>query len=486
MNIEAAGVHSTIQWSGGSNAAVFHAVGWKLSHIDTVKIDFTSSASTGLIGWDVDTGTGSGSTTQLSFNNCFVGLADTTGGIGWRLGHVSTGGGDVSFLQWNQCLVNAQSGTTGTRGWINEGGNSLNNVWVNSFGYFLEKMVTNLSDAGAGQPQGDDSMFFYGMGGSQNQLDYEFAVPGAYLIAGGRYELGKRFLNVPTGSNHPAVTVTGINLSDYTPTDGKLVSFDRPGTLIWDGNYVRGAATTYTSTAFSLGGFTGKGSAHFRGGGIQATAPFWNNGASNWKVYSTGVGIMNSGTQVTGYFTDLPAVTTGGGTVTVAITDTFNRADSTTTLGTTETGSKTWTATNGTWGVATKQAYNAGGTGNGLATIDAATADHTVTAVVRAADNGSAVVGRLTDTSNFVYILYTTGGGVQVHRVVAGTDSTIASPATGWTAGDSLELQFIGSTGYYKRNGVVLGTFSDSTAGTKCGLRADSNVARFDEIAVTT
>lgn len=295
LDIQGSGQAGAIQWRGGSNAPVFRCHGWKRSRATGVHLDFTNSRGNHNIGWDIDTTAAQQSTSVVTFENCFVGLGPHVGNVGWRLGHVSAGIGDISFFTWVNCNVNGVSGVPGQRGWLNEGQNTLNNSWFGGYGGGLETMVSNLSGRGAASAQGDDSMFFYGLGGTRNALDFEFANRGAYLISGGRFELGKTFLLVTRGTNHASVTVQGINISSYSPTHGTLVGFQRPGSLVWDGNYVsQGIGHRLTGAAFNLGGSGGVGSMSVRGGALQAPDPFWTNSARNWEVFVQGVGRLTA------------------------------------------------------------------------------------------------------------------------------------------------------------------------------------------------
>lgn len=289
LDIVGNGMPGAVRWAGAAGGTVFRCYGWKRSSATGLHVDISSAAN--VIAWDIDTTVAYGSSSLVTFNNCFVNLG-VQPGVGWRLGHTSGGGADISFINWQNCSVNGNSGgavTTGSIGWLNEGGNTLNNCWYGGFGSFLDKMVSN-----QGATTGDDSMFFYGLGSSSNKVDFEFAAPGAYVISGGRFEVGKRFLTVTDASNHASVVVTGINISTYTPADGILVYFGRPGTLVWDGNFIKGGP--YTAAAFTFDGFTGIGSFLMRGGAIQAADPFYTFGNPT-QPWIEGVGILNGSMQ---------------------------------------------------------------------------------------------------------------------------------------------------------------------------------------------
>jgi hypothetical protein len=107
--------------------------------------------------------------------------------------------------------------------------------------------------------------------------------------------------------------------------------------------------------------------------------------------------------------------------------DTFTRPNSTTALGTTETG-QTWTAQKGTWGIASDKAYlvsQSGGSGTyPVATIPVGSTTQTVEAVISNSEASLyyGVVFRYVDTSNYmVAILNGFFGNLVLYKYVAGT-----------------------------------------------------------------
>lgn len=310
--VQQGGAFNSIRWNGSGTDAIFHAVGWRNSRIEGVKIAITNNA-TGVVVWDLDTSTVANSTSFVTFSRCDVQLGTGINCVGWRTGHVSGGNGDVSFLNWENCfaLGGGNTRTAGTRGWINEGANALNFVWVGGGGYFLDKMFTNASDAGATTQQGGSTMFFYGFGSTTNNTDFEFKNLGTPTIVGGRFELGHRFINVTGGAQHLAITVIGAEIDSYNPGDGRIISMDRPGTLILDGVRIYKTGTAYTSSMIYLGGLApGLGSFIVKGGSYSAADPFWNitsaTGAGLWNVYVQGATLLDGSSQAVTRVTDRP------------------------------------------------------------------------------------------------------------------------------------------------------------------------------------
>lgn len=287
VNVLAAGPPSAIIWKGPTGGVVFRCYGLKMSSFRNVHVDVSQRA--GSVAWDIDTTATFESISHLTFDNCFVELGSGAG-VGWRMGNQSVALADISYISWLNCSVNGAVGgapNAASYGWLNQGHNTLNNYW---FGGTANSLAIGVSNAVG--TTGNDSMFFYGMGTSNNNIDFQFAAPGAYVISGGRFENGKRLIDVTPASNHASVTVQGINMENYSPADGILVDFKRPGTLIWDANYVRNSAT-YGADAISLAGSGGPGTFHARGGAFNSTDPFFTAWHSAWSVWIEGVGNLN-------------------------------------------------------------------------------------------------------------------------------------------------------------------------------------------------
>lgn len=74
---------------------------------------------------------------------------------------------------------------------------------------------------------------------------------------------------------------------------------------------------------------------------------------------------------------DLPVLFSGGGAAAaVVLADAFGRADSTTTMGNTDTG-QTWSPFSGTWGISSNKAYLVSDTAQAVTVFDAGNADGT-------------------------------------------------------------------------------------------------------------
>lgn len=165
------------------------------------------------------------------------------------------------------------------------------------------------------------------------------------------------------------------------------------------------------------------------------------------------------------------------------ITDSFNRADSTTTMGSTDTG-QTWTPLSGTWGIISNTGYKVVTSGNQEHTvIDATVSDCTITLIVTTVDSGGIAFRAIDDNNLF---LLDSGGG-NIYRRTAGSFTIVASPG-GEANGDTESVVLSGTSIVYKVNGgTPRASFTDSqgTTATKHGIRAFGNILRVDNLSIT-
>ena len=306
INIKAFGVTGTqIRYTGPGNRPVFKVIGLKASQIDGLKVWVVQGIS-GVVVWDIDTTPEFGSTSLVTFKNCNTLLGNGTNNVGWRLGHVSGGYADISNYQWENCAAYGNEGdgtiVAGQIGWLVEGRNTLLNSWFGGFGAFLDKIYSNYSTPGTGATyeNGNGSVFFYGLGGSHNNIDFEIAAEQIYYITGGRFEVGKKFLVVRDGVEDPIVTVTGVEVDAYSSPDGNLIHMGRPGSLTLDGCRMMAKEGDF-SNMITLGGERGLGRLFVRAGSYTSPKPFYKIVKGTWQVNIQGVGKLN-GVYATEYF----------------------------------------------------------------------------------------------------------------------------------------------------------------------------------------
>lgn len=176
--------------------------------------------------------------------------------------------------------------------------------------------------------------------------------------------------------------------------------------------------------------------------------------------------------------------------------DTFTRADSAVSLGSTESPVLAWSALVGTWGISTNRAYNVAATNNAVAVVTTAASDVTVSATmaVLSAANTAGVAVRCSDGSNFIWVVgYTAASSnVLIVKRVAGADTVIAtltSPSA-LANGDVLSAVCSGNTITARINGVTVGSATDAFNNTavKHGLTCGAGDAtiRWDNFSITT
>jgi hypothetical protein len=305
LDVEAQG-ENVFQFTG--TGACLRIVGLRFSTWRGVKISLGTAKDA--VGIDLDTDNLSHSTSNNIFTGCHILLGKGINQRGWRLGYVSGGGADISVISWNNCSVYGNYGKviSGQTGWHSEGPNCLQNVLNNCFGAYLDKLFSNTSTETSNT--GNGAFYFYGLGTSHNNLEFEISNAQTYLISGGRFEVGKHVLHVNTGTVAPSIIFRAIEISNYDPsesnnpyTDGCLFFMDMPGYLKLDGCNI-GNGTPYTEKmikAFGGGGNKTVGTIIIDGGSISAKKNAFyqvNLNKTRWSTYVRGVGRLDGGVRV--------------------------------------------------------------------------------------------------------------------------------------------------------------------------------------------
>lgn len=163
------------------------------------------------------------------------------------------------------------------------------------------------------------------------------------------------------------------------------------------------------------------------------------------------------------------------------ITDSFNRADSTSTMGSTDTG-QTWTYQSGTWGITSNTAYPVTASGQLTAVVESSVSDCTVQVTHSTAGSSPGLCWRATDDNNYWLV-----AGLTAYKRVAGGFTSMGSTG-GIADGDVLSVVLSGASHVIKKNGSTVLTISSDSfnqTATKHGLRAQVNNSRFDNFSVT-
>ena len=289
-----------IMYMGPSGKPAVKIIGLKGGVIEGMRVRIANGISNAQC-FDVGTTLQANSTASFSFVNCDAELGDGVNNRGWRLGHIDGGGGaDISQIVWNNCSAWGlnQRITAGQVGFENVGHNTLQLTWIGGASTFCERGI--VATAGGSQ-------YFFGYGGSHNGTDFYIATSNQFGIYGGRFEVGKTFLQVTSASSHPSITISNTMISEYRPDNGRLIDFNRTGSLILDGVKIENDnGRNHDGRMIYLGGTVGQGNIHVRGGAFHCSGdPFYTvETAGKWRIRVEDVGKLNSSYQTESYFTD--------------------------------------------------------------------------------------------------------------------------------------------------------------------------------------
>lgn len=305
LDISAKGLaYNDIQWGGGSgtagNSKVIFSYHIKQSSVEGIKVFLEQTHVHDVVVWDIDTTASNGTVGQTTFNNMQVALGDGVNNEGFRLGYRSLGGGDVSFITWINSYVYGIGEPTGSQGWTIAGSNTfvLNLVDVGSA--FLAVGWTTVGETGAAVGSGGGSFHCWGCGATGNTLDFQFYTTASYMIKGGRFESGHRFLDV--NNSAPNVSVEGVEIDSYNNGSNAIFNIGAVGSFNFDNNSILGC-TPGNSAMFQFNQTFAVGLALFHGGRIQSTDPFYNvpNNGALWNITLDNVAAFSGGV-ITGFF----------------------------------------------------------------------------------------------------------------------------------------------------------------------------------------
>jgi hypothetical protein len=308
IDIEADLTTSTaINWAGANSSAIFSALGWKSSSVRGVKLNIPAT-STGVVGWDLDTSASIQSLSDISFYDCVVGMAPGAAScVGWRMGQVGGGAGDISFLNWFGCDVSGGSNANSNVGWLNQTQNCLQWNWYGGKGINLDTMFSNDTNKFAVR-QGGNSMYFHGLSGQINLNDFVIQNGGTVAIFGGDFEGGAKFLATHSQTAANEITVSGVRLVGYAPGDNIVFNILSPCNLTING---MGATGSDYTAAFITAPNTQPGRLVLDGCAIRTTAdpPFTLN--AFWTADVRASSRLNSSGVVTAFLTPRAGALTG-------------------------------------------------------------------------------------------------------------------------------------------------------------------------------
>jgi hypothetical protein len=216
------------------------------------------------------------------------------------------------------------------------------------------------------------------------------------------------------------------------------------------GNAVRGSTALGGIAAGSVGGVV---AASGSVTGVATNAPACNNtitGNAAWKAAISDVLVNYNSGAGTGY-APLGNLFSGNTTPRTYAVDTFRRANSSTTLGESESG-QYWVAYNScAIGITYQLAYLAanGTTAHNVAAVDTGVSDGVTVSMTKATAGSPGLAVRLSDGLNFLYT-----DGTALFSVVAGTPTSLGTLSTAAAVGDVLAVTLNGTSVACLVNGV--------------------------------
>ncbi|ANY67312.1 hypothetical protein BBD42_13130 [Paenibacillus sp. BIHB 4019] len=165
------------------------------------------------------------------------------------------------------------------------------------------------------------------------------------------------------------------------------------------------------------------------------------------------------------------------------ISDSFDRADSASSLGNADTG-QTWTVHTGTWGIQGQRAYTPSGTEN-YATIDSGIVDYRAEVTLSVRVNRSGLVFRFLDSANY-YRFVLSSTTVFLQRRLLGVTTSLSSFTVTPADGDVLRVVLNGMNIMAYYNGELKANVNDITflLPTRVGMESAGSSCRLDNFKV--
>jgi hypothetical protein len=293
----------TIRYRGPSGQPVVRIVGLKGAIWTGLNIAI-EDGRTGVQVFDIQTTSSSGSSSFNTFKTFYLNLGNGQNNVGIRTGFVEGGGKDISNYAFESIVVFGggklgQSGEAitipGQYAFLNLGDNTLSMVWKDGFVAGCDRVYSNKFES----RRGNGSVMFYGLGGSQNNIDFEFAWEQSYIVSGGRWEGGNKFMLISDGG-FSNVVVQGLTIHDYKANEG-LIEARVAASIKLDGVFAtwthmdsQGNPTKTYNHIVTLSASDAArpraGSLKIDGGGFSANKPYSKSGSAEWGVKVSDVG----------------------------------------------------------------------------------------------------------------------------------------------------------------------------------------------------
>lgn len=178
------------------------------------------------------------------------------------------------------------------------------------------------------------------------------------------------------------------------------------------------------------------------------------------------------------------------------VTDTFNRADDASSLGTASDGVHLWTAETGTWGITSNTGYCPTLSGGlGYATVDYGARDCTLQVTISTVNRPFGVIlgweGTAADVIRIRCFIIATVHRIQIQLFRTGQTGLNFGTVDGtvWANDDVMKVVLSGSSVSVYRNNVLLTSATDARfndiTGTKHGLYTEITTVRFEDFSIT-
>lgn len=236
------------------------------------------------------------STAGWSMYDCTFELNKGTGNVGVKVGRVANNN-DISQIHFNNVTVWGSGAANGNSIAGQDGyliGTATNICQLAWYGGGL-----NFLDHGIHLTFGTGFSVF-GLGGSQNNIDFYFEFPSPWTIIPNRFESGKQHI-VQKGGGYASIVEIGALVADYRPPTGRLFDMQTTCSLVLDGLKVE--KTTFDQRCIYLGGGSGLGTLRVENGAWRVTSSdlLTVETPGRWSVRTTDVGKFD-GDKVTSLF----------------------------------------------------------------------------------------------------------------------------------------------------------------------------------------
>jgi hypothetical protein len=177
-------------------------------------------------------------------------------------------------------------------------------------------------------------------------------------------------------------------------------------------------------------------------------------------------------------------------TVQTLRSDNFNRADTTSAIGTPSDAGSAWVQQSGTWGISSNQAYESASTVQASCVLEANAANVSVQATIATLSAAVGIVARAADDNNYLVATIVPTQAILYKRVAGSFIQLGATFVGAFSNGDVIKLVVdSGNNITVYQNGVSIITATDSagSTNTKHGLRANADLtSRFDNFSITS